>query len=83
MGPRAVEEFRGRVVGVSDGDTVRILVNEKPVTVRLQGIDAPELGQSFGSRSKEALSKLVAGKTVSVRKSGEDQYKRHAGGRAG
>jgi hypothetical protein len=50
----------GRVVGVSDGDTITVLdrgnVQHK---IRLSGIDAPEKGQAFGERAKENLSKLV------------------------
>ena len=40
------EEFPGRVVGVKDGDTIKIkvLVDEQEVKVRLWGIDAPESG---------------------------------------
>lgn len=34
--------LQGRVVGVTDGDTVKVLVDDKPVTVRLFAIDAPE-----------------------------------------
>ena len=51
----------GKVVGVHDGDTLTLLVNEKQYKVRLDGIDAPELGQDFGTRAKQALSK--AGKS--------------------
>lgn len=36
-------ELEGRVVGVSDGDTITVLVGEHDsVKVRLAGIDAPE-----------------------------------------
>jgi micrococcal nuclease len=47
--------------------------------VRLEGIDAPESGQSFGRKAKEALAKIVAGKTVTVRKTGTDKYDRTLG----
>jgi endonuclease YncB( thermonuclease family) len=77
--PKIVEEFRGKVVHVSDGDTIRILVGQSQVTVRLEGIDAPETGQAFSAKSKEALERLVAGKTVTVRKTGDDKYGRSLG----
>ncbi|NLX55747.1 MAG: thermonuclease family protein [Planctomycetaceae bacterium] len=74
--PKVVEEFSGKVVGVTDGDTIKVLVNRKTVTVRLEGIDAPELGQSFGRKAKEALAKFVTGKIVTVKKTGNDKYGR-------
>ena len=69
----------GKVVGVSDGDTITVLVDKKPLKIRLEGIDAPEAKQSFGNRSKQALSDLVFGKQVRVKKTGEDRYGRSLG----
>jgi micrococcal nuclease len=69
----------GKVVGVSDGDTITVLVDKKPIKIRLEGIDAPEAKQSFGNRSKQALSDLVFGKEVRVKKTREDRYGRSLG----
>jgi endonuclease YncB( thermonuclease family) len=69
----------GKVVGVSDGDTITVLVDKKPIKIRLEGIDAPEAKQSFGTRSKQALSEMVFGKEVLVRKTGQDRYGRSLG----
>ncbi len=77
--PKVVEELSGKVISVTDGDTIKVLVNKETVTVRLEGIDAPESGQSFGKKAKEALAGLVAGKTVTVKKTGADKYKRTLG----
>ena len=38
----AAEVLRGEVVGVTDGDTITILVDREPVKVRLAEIDSPE-----------------------------------------
>lgn len=73
------QEITGKVVGVTDGDTVKVLVDRKTVTVRLEGIDAPESGQSFGRKAKDALAALVAGKEVRVEQTGTDQYGRALG----
>lgn len=69
-------EITGRVVGIADGDTVRILVDRQEIWVRLDQIDAPEKGQAFGDRSKQSLSDLVFGKTVRAITQGEDHYGR-------
>lgn len=69
--------FRARVVGVTDGDTITVL-DEQNVQhkIRLAEIDAPERGQPWGDRSKQALSALVFGKTVSVQQTDTDRYGR-------
>lgn len=70
----------GRVVGVSDGDTVTILNNNnQTIKVRLEGIDAPEKSQSCGMRSKEFLSDQIFGKTVSCESHKQDRYGRSIG----
>ena len=77
--PKIVDTLTGKVIGVTDGDTIKVLVNRKTVKVRLEGIDAPESSQSFGTKSKQALSMMVFGKTVTVKKTGEDRYGRTLG----
>lgn len=77
--PKVVEEFTGKVVGVTDGDTITALVNKESIKVRLEGIDAPESKQSFGTKSKKALSEMVFGKQVTIKKTGEDRYGRTLG----
>ena len=66
----------GKVVGVSDGDTLTVLTDgRKRIKVRLEGIDAPETGQAFGNNAKQALSELVFGKTVRIVVSTTDDYR--------
>ena len=77
--PKVVDELSGKVIGVTDGDTIKVLVNKETIKVRLEGIDAPESGQSFGNKAKKALSEMVAGKTVTVKKTGTDKYGRTLG----
>jgi len=74
-----VDPINGRVVGVSDGDTIRVLVNRTEVTVRLEGIDSPESKQSFGNRSKQALSSMVFGRDVVITNTSKDRYGRLLG----
>jgi micrococcal nuclease len=72
----AADEWSGRVVGVTDGDTIRVLLNGHAVVVRLQGIDAPEKRQAYGERAKQVTAALAFDKTVTVRATGRDRYGR-------
>jgi micrococcal nuclease len=66
-----------RVVGISDGDTITVLTPEKKqVKIRLNGIDAPETGQPFGTRAKQLASELAFGKTVTIKERDKDRYGR-------
>ena len=72
--------INGKVVGVSDGDTITVLDGSKTQhKIRLSGIDAPEKAQPFGQVSKEHLSALVFGKQVTVETDKTDKYGRNIG----
>ena len=73
------ERFTGKVVRIVDGDTVEVLVNQKPVKVRLEGIDAPETGQAFATEAKKAAASLCFGKAVVIHSTGRDRYGRLLG----
>ncbi len=74
------EVFTGKVVGVSDGDTIKVMYQGEAEKIRLQGIDCPELrGQPFGKRAKQLTSKLVFGKVVTVDWKKRDRYGRIIG----
>jgi endonuclease YncB( thermonuclease family) len=73
----ARETITGKVVGVSDGDTLTVLVEgRRQVKVRLHGVDAPEAHQAYGSRAKQFTSRLVFGKPVRVEVRDTDRYGR-------
>lgn len=72
-------ELAGKVVKVTDGDTLTVLVDKTEHKIRLAGIDAPEAKQPFGSRAKQALSDRVFGKTVQVEVTDKDRYGRLVG----
>ena len=69
----------GKVVSIHDGDTITILQNKTQIKVRLFGIDAPELKQPYGKKSKQFLANLIAGEVVEVDENGKDRYKRIIG----
>lgn len=71
------EMISGKCVGVSDGDTCRVLTPDKELLrVRFWGIDAPESKQEFGQVSKKALSDLIFNKQISLDVIGKDRYGR-------
>ena len=70
----------GKVVAVTDGDTIKILDDDKVQhKIRLTGIDAPEKSQPFGSASRKHLASMVAGKDVRVETTKNDRYGRVLG----
>lgn len=74
------DTLQGKVVGISDGDTITVLDSNKTQhKIRLAGIDAPEKAQPFGERSKLHLSELVFGKTITVDWNKTDRYGRTIG----
>jgi endonuclease YncB( thermonuclease family) len=74
------EEFSGRVVGVIDGDTLRVSSAEgKSVRVRLYGIDCPEKDQEYGNEARRLALKLAHGKVVLIKSRGLGRYGRTIG----
>ena len=74
------QTYQGKVVGVSDGDTLIVLTPEKQqIKVRLTEIDAPEKSQAYGQRSKQSLSDLVFGKQVRIEQQNRDRHGRVVG----
>lgn len=75
--PSFAETLVGRVIGVTDGDTL-IIVDSRFIQhkVRLSGIDAPEKSQPFGTVSRQHLALLTFGRHVTVVATKKDRYKR-------
>src|SRR5689334_18542329 len=70
------ESVTAKVVGVLDGDTIEVLHNNHTERLRLNGIDCPEKGQSFGKKAKQATADLVFRKDVTLQVHGKDRYGR-------
>lgn len=78
--PGHAELISGRVVRVTDGDTIVVLDADKVQhKIRLAGIDAPEKSQAFGQRSRESMAELVANRTVIVDTKKRDHHGRQIG----
>ena len=66
-------------IRVIDGDTIRAEVKGKEIKIRLVEIDAPEMNQPFGVKSKIFLNRLLYKKNVTLIAQGEDRYGRTLG----
>jgi len=74
----------GRVIYVSDGDTVHVKCNGQKLKIRVAEIDSPEIekqnkpcfGQPLGKGAKQLANEILLGRTVDVRFFDEDRWKR-------
>ena len=73
------EQFTGKVVGISDGDTISVLREGKAVKVRLYSVDTPEKTQAFGTKARQFTAALVFQKDVTVMVHATDRYGRIVG----
>ena len=73
----AGETVTGRCVGVHDGDSLTIILNtpegSRQAKIRLDGIDAPELGQPFARVSRAGLAEMVFERECTVESRGSDK----------
>ncbi|WP_457572828.1 thermonuclease family protein [Desulfolithobacter sp.] len=74
--PCPIFAFSAKVVGVTDGDTIKVLHNGQQVKIRLYGIDCPEKGQAYGRAAKKHTETMVAGKLVKIEPIATDRYGR-------
>jgi endonuclease YncB( thermonuclease family) len=60
--PISASAFPGKVVGITDGDTVKILRSDThiQVKIRLAGIDTSEKKQAFSQKAKQFTASLIA-----------------------
>jgi endonuclease YncB( thermonuclease family) len=70
------QDFTGKVVSITDGDTIRVMHDGAAERIRLWGIDCPESKQAFGTRAKQFTGDLAFGEIVTVRVKDIDRYKR-------
>ena len=69
--------FKATVTGIIDGDTIKVNANGSEITVRLWGIDAPELPQNVGPEAREKLLQLMPiNSSTTVYPSEQDIYGR-------
>ena len=74
----SAQRFTVKVVSISDGDTfTAINTDNLQLKIRLYGIDAPEKKQAYGNKSKEFLSSLILGRSISIDVQSKDGYGRY------
>ncbi len=84
-GENIVQTFYGKVVGVTDGDTIKVLVtngdSNEERRVRLAAIDAPKKrsGQAYAEKSREALAAMVFNRDICVFQIDVDRWGRIIG----
>lgn len=64
---------------IIDGDTLTIRRDDMRYVVRLEHIDAPEVGEPLWKESRELLINLVWGDMISCHISGREKYGRYLG----
>jgi endonuclease YncB( thermonuclease family) len=66
------------VIRVIDGDSIIAMTSDNQrLSVRLAGIDAPELRQPYGQQSRENLSRLLSGNELQLECPKLDRFQRH------
>jgi endonuclease YncB( thermonuclease family) len=76
--PAGAKTIQGRVVNITDGDTIKVVTDGKQIKIRLYGIDTPEKKQAFGQAAKKQISTLLT-QNVSIEKKDIDRYGRTVG----
>lgn len=74
--PALLIAWDGKVVSITDGDTIKVLKDGKQFKIRLASIDCPEKGQSYGLAATKYTANLVAGKVVKIWTTDTDRYGR-------
>lgn len=65
-----------KVVGISDGDTITVVIDGEQNKIRLYGIDSPESGQDFGQAAKKAIKQIIGDRHIQIEQKGTDKYGR-------
>ena len=63
--------WSGKCVGISDGDTIKVMHLGKAEKIRLYGIDCPERGQDFGRVAGKFASDKAFGSVVEMKQLNE------------
>ncbi len=71
------DTIHGKVVGIADGDTFTLLLDNKTtIKIRLASIDCPERKQPFSAVATKFISDAIFSRQVSVVVDSKDRYGR-------
>lgn len=73
---KEIQQESIKVFHVIDGDTFVGTNKGEEVIIRLYGIDAPEINQSYGNKAKDWLQSKIEGKSINMKKIGKGYYNR-------
>lgn len=71
-----IEIYKGRVISVSDGDTITVKAKGKKIKIRLYGVDAPEKKQDYGKEAKNYTTLMLYNNFVEIKAISSDKYNR-------
>ena len=74
--PVSALAWPGKVIEVTDGDTLTVQRNDQEVDVRLYGIDCPETDQPYGHRATRFTKMMARFERVEIEPQDRDQYGR-------
>ncbi len=78
--PVMADTLNGKVVKITDGDTVNVLWdNHTKEKIRLAGINVPERKQPYGKKAKQYLASIIVNKHVTAEYEKRDRYGRIVG----
>lgn len=69
--------WSGKVVAVSDGDTLKVRRGKEVITIRLAEVDTPEKRQAWGPQATKFTASRCLRKIVEVRPETIDRYGRY------
>lgn len=76
---KSPKEFDAKVMKVIDGDTIKVVDRDfQTLLIQLNGVDAPEVPQDFGTEARDALAKRLHEKVVHVVIASRDELDRIA-----
>ena len=65
--PACAQAWPGDVLSVHDGDTLRVRHEDgEAVSIRVYGVDCPELGQPYGAEARNLTAQLLNGRKVEI-----------------
>ena len=72
------QTLSGTIISVADGDTVRARLDGsgRTLTIRLEGIDAPERGEPFSTQARNATRVMLFNRKVQLKVTDVDRYDR-------